>query len=328
VGVFGGYVWQQVVACDPQSLLPSHLHNTTASSAAETLVAHFNADHDDDGEEHNASEWGLDGAVAVDEGPRGDSIFDEATAVFGDECSGDEDENESLSVHLSPHSNAVDGANDSQTPAHAAADVHTSPALLSLNSFLGASSPAVAASPFEEPPLGTSPQSPDRAEASPVGHTTNEAPDMSANAVAMAEASMASVELEEGTQLFGGHENDDEMSTVQACSLASESLAQRSPTTVAVSEAAPRHSAEEAAAQECVDLAAVAALEEMVGELLAQKLSWCEQSNAHEEAAQQAVKRCAAAEVELAASNETVALLESQAEQDASLIQDLQDRCV
>jgi len=40
------------------------------------------------------------------------------------------------------------------------------------------------------------------------------------------------------------------------------------------------------------------------------------------------VKRCAAAEVELAASAETVALLEAQAEQDANLIKDLQDRCV
>ena len=68
------------------SVAPINLHAETVESAAETLVAHFNADdnNDDGGDnaEQDASEWGLDGVVAVDEGPRGESIFDEATAAF------------------------------------------------------------------------------------------------------------------------------------------------------------------------------------------------------------------------------------------------------
>jgi len=123
---------------------------------------------------------------------------------------------------------------------------------------------------------------------------------------------------------------------VHACSLASAQdpahgttpEVDAAPETASQSPAAAEATTTAPPPQEGVDLAAVAALEEMVGDLLTQKLSWCEQSAAHDEAAQQAVKRCAAAEVELAASAETVALLEAQAEQDANLIQDLQDRCV
>jgi len=323
------------------SVAPINLHAETVESAAETLVAHFNADdnNDDGGDnaEQDASEWGLDGVVAVDEGPRGESIFDEATAAFEEECSGDEDEKED-SVRLSPCSDDNAEANDEANPPlenQDAAAAHTSPALLSLDAFLGGSSSSLrnAASPFEAPPVHSAPHSPDLAEA--CARPLTEAPNLTSEAVTLAEASMASVELGDGPLLFGGHENDDELSTVHACSLASAQDPAHGTTPEV--DAAPETASQSPAAaeatttappQEGVDLAAVAALEEIVGDLLAQKLSWCEQSAAHDEAAQLALKRCATAEIELAASAETVALLEAQAEQDANLIQDLQDRCV
>jgi hypothetical protein len=203
---------------------------------------------------------------------------------------------------------------------------------MSLEAFL--SSPADAASPFEAPPSPSArspspPRSPGLAEArtgdgiggfgavravAAAFAAGSEAAEATVDAATKAEASLASVELEgprspdnDGRgSLFG----DDDSAILHASSVAS---------LRAAAAAGPSPTAH-------ADLAAVAALEEMVGDLLAQKLSWCERSAAHDGAAQRAVQRCAAAEAELAASAETVALLAAQAERDAHLVHALQAR--
>jgi hypothetical protein len=277
------------------------------------LVLHFNDELDtSSGEVHGG---------AVDEGLRGESNFE------GD----DDDEGSDADDATAAAASALQLEAEARATTSLA---HASPAPMSLEAFL--SSPADAASPFEAPPSPSArspspPRSPGLAEArtgdgiggfgavravAAAFAAGSEAADATVDAATMAEASLASVELEgprspdnDGRgSLFG----DDDSAILHASSVASLQAA----TEAAAGPGPTAHA----------DLAAVAALEEMVGDLLAQKLSWCERSAAHDGAAQRAVQRCAAAEAELAASAETVALLAAQAERDAHLAHALQAR--